>query len=110
MACDTTYGFIVADDVTAESNDINQFKPMVQEIQSELEIKPITTIADTGYCNYDDIQEIEASGINCFVPPQKEQTKNPEITFTYQKDHDRYICSEGKYLKLKSKNKTPETN
>jgi Transposase and inactivated derivatives len=105
IACDTKYGFIVADDVTVESNDINQLKPMVNEIQSELEISPITTIADTGYCNYDDIEEIEARGGNCFVPPQKEQIKNSDITFTYQEDNDRYICSEGKYLILKRKNK-----
>lgn len=105
MGCDTQHGFIVAEDVTIESNDINQLQPMVAEIEHELSMSPGTVIADTGYCNYDDIQEIEAKGTQCFVPPQKEQKKTPSITFTYDKDNDRYICSEGKYLELEHKNK-----
>lgn len=105
IACDTKHGFIVAEEVSSESNDINQLKPMIEEIKSELEITPVSAIADVGYCNLEDIQEIESGGVNCYVPPQKEQIKNPEITFTYQREHDRYICSEGKYLNLKSKNK-----
>jgi len=105
MACDTKHGFIVAEDVTSESNDINQLKLMLEEVQNELGINPETAIADTGYCNLEDIQKIEANGVNCYVPPQKEQIKNPEITFTYQQDNDRYICSEGKYLTLENKNK-----
>lgn len=105
IACDTKHGFIVAEDVTSESNDINQLKPMIEEVQNELGINPETAIADTGYCNLEDIQKIEANGVNCYVPPQKEQIKNPAIRFTYQQDNDRYICSEGKYLTLANKNK-----
>ena len=105
LACDTEYGFIVAEDVSSESNDINQLKPMVEEIYNEIEQRPIIAIADTGYSNYEDIQEIETSGTNCYVPPQKEQIKDPDITFRYDRDNDRYICSEGKNLILKRKNK-----
>jgi len=52
IACDTQHGFIVAEDVKSECNDLNQLKPMVEEIYSELEQRPIIAIADTGYSNY----------------------------------------------------------
>jgi transposase len=105
IACDTKHGFIVGEQVSSESNDINQLKPMIEQVQNELGIKPETVIADTGYCNLEDIQKIESNGVSCYVPPQKEQIRNPDITFTYQQDHDRYICSEGKYLTLAHRNK-----
>jgi transposase len=105
MACDIKHGFIVAEDVSIESNDINQLKPMIEEIESELGMIPENALLDTGYCKLDDIQAIEAKGVNCFVTHQKEQINNPEITFIYQKETDSYICSQGQYLKLRHKNK-----
>ncbi len=105
LACDTKYGFIVAEDVTAESNDINQLEPMVDEIKNELGLQPITIVADTGYSNYEDIQKIEETGIECYIPPQKLPSEKSGITFSYEKANNRYKCSQGKYLKLKAKNK-----
>lgn len=105
MACDTKHGFIVAEEVTSESNDINQIKPMVEEICKEIEQRPLTALADTGYSNLDDIQSIESQGTDCYIPLQKEQIRNPDITFKYDKINDKYTCSEGKDLILKSKNK-----
>lgn len=105
IASDTERGFIVGEDVTAEANDINQLKPLVEEIERELETKLETVVADKGYSNHDEIQEIESGGTDCYVPPNKEQVRSQGITFTYDEENDKYICSEGKELRLKSRNK-----
>lgn len=105
IASDTTNGFVMYDGVTTEANDINQAKPAVEIIKNELGQQPQTLLADSGYCNFDDIQNIENSGTECFVSSPKPQNKFPDITFKYDIETDVYICSENKTLTLKHKNK-----
>jgi transposase len=103
---DSKHKFIVDESVTNEANDINQLEVAVESMVKELDLVPEIMTADTGYCNSDQIQKIEETyGITCFVPHPTEQGKNSEITFTYDEENDRYICSEGQTLTLRHKNK-----
>jgi len=104
IATDTENKFILNESVSDEANDKNQLKPALEALEQELSIKVETAIADSGYCNFDVIQEIEEN-THCFIPPPREQNKTPNITFTYNEENDCYTCSQGQLLTLKSRHK-----
>lgn len=106
IATETENKFIVNESITDEANDKNQLKPAVESVEEELSTVVGTVIVDSGYCNYDVIQEIELNkDRHCFVTTPKVQNRTPEITFTYDKGNDCYRCSQGQLLTLKHRNK-----
>ena len=65
---------------------------------------PKELLADAGYYTSDDIERVEAEhGIACYVPPPPQPLE--AVSFVYDDVNDRYVCSEGKPLPLKVKNK-----
>lgn len=91
--------------VTNEANDISQLKPLIENTIKETGLTPEIVLADGGYCNFDQIIEVENTGCNCIIPIPKSAKKIKDqknnISFTYQKDSDRYLCSNGGFLNYK---------
>jgi transposase len=106
ISTDNKHHFIVFESVTSQANDINQLKPALDEIREELEMNVEQIIADTGYCNLDEIETIEnSSKTKCAVFHPKEQNQSPKIRFEYNIENDYYLCSQGEKLTLQRKNK-----
>ena len=106
LTADTDYHLILSDYVCDASNDVNQLLPAQKALAEDLDIVPEVHTADAGFCNLDDINLIEANDkTECYTPVPRGAGKDSEITFKYDKVNDCYICSQGKILKLKCKNK-----
>ena len=115
IASDDKNKLIIAEDVTNESNDLNQTSPMVEklkEIKNELGIEGKSeVIEDAGYFNEQEIVRFkEDEEIELYIPDKKEVNKSRKSEdkipqkeydadkFKYEKENDVYICPEGKKL------------
>jgi transposase len=67
---------IVAAQVVADTNDRRQLQPTVEAIPRELGT-PALVLADTGYDNGAQIEQLEKRGIGVYCPPQKVGTRVP---------------------------------
>jgi|WetSurMetagenome_2_1015567.scaffolds.fasta_scaffold136370_1 transposase len=109
IAVDAAAGFIAASEVITDATDIYALPIMAKAVEGELHQHPAEYIADRGYYNPDLLEQVEHDhGVRCYVGV-KESAKHPassdRITFTYDKEHDYYWCSEGKPLPLLSRKK-----
>jgi hypothetical protein len=113
---------IIANDVTNDSNDLNQMSPMIEkvkEIKKDLNIEEIETdaIMDAGYFNEMEIvKNNNEDSINIIVPDKKEVNKEKkkkdnvpasgfEIdNFRYDSNKGVYVCPRKKELKKTHKN------
>lgn len=101
---DLKHRMIADTKVVTDANDLNQLEPMVDSMEEEFGEKPSEVLADKGYYNPNSIEEVESDGtVECYVAIPKEKKEVAE--FEYNKEKDEYICSEGKPLVLKQKNK-----
>jgi len=101
---DSKYKMIADTEVTDDANDLNQLEAMVNSLEEELGKKPEEVLADKGYYNPKAIEKVELDeDVKCYVAIPKEKEEVAE--FEYDKEKDEYICSEGKQLVLKQKNK-----
>ncbi len=66
--------------------------------ENNLEIEEV--LADAGYSSGEALQALEDNNIEGYIP-NFGQYKNSREGFTYDKENDRYICSQGKYLVFK---------
>jgi hypothetical protein len=73
-------------------NTINNLK------EEGLQIEEV--LADAGYSSGEALQALEDNNIGGYIP-NFGQYKNSREGFTYDKENDRYICSQGKYLVFK---------
>lgn len=81
--------------------DRKEMQPMAEKIEEEYNETPKIMVGDKGYYNSDMIQEIEKNtNIECITPISKSTRNKGKIEFTYDKEKDIYLCSEGKELKL----------
>ena len=108
VGVDTKGHYIMADRVTNDSNDMQQLRECVKSVEEQTGIKPKEVSADKGYSNTTQILEIEKDGqTQCYVPligTKREELEKGGISFNYDKETDTYICSQGKQLKLFTKN------
>lgn len=111
MTSDTENHLIVGSEVSQAGNDLNQLLPAQKRLEWGLGMTPSVHIADSGYCNLDVIEAIEAQGqTECYTPVPVDQAKRGIVTFRYDREYDKYICSQGKDLLLKSKNKPTKSS
>jgi len=104
FATDSKHKMIADTEVVTEENDLNQLESMVESLEEELGERSSEVIADKGYYNPTKIEELESDGeVECFVSIPK--GKKGVVEFEYNEGKDEYICSEGKQLVLKQKNK-----
>jgi len=109
VAVDTKNKMIALAEVTNKQVDQAQLKPSVDCLKEQLAIKPKHLIADKGFYNVVQIQEIEKDGqTTCYVPPEKSSTKESDklfnINFTFDPQKEEYTCSQGKSLVLTGRN------
>jgi transposase len=74
-------------------------KNTIENLQeSHLQIEEV--LADAGYSSGEALQALEDNNIEGYIP-NFGQYKNSREGFIYDKQNDRYICSQGKYLEFK---------
>lgn len=104
VVCDK-HKMIMSLEATTSSNDRNNLKLMVDQIEKEYGETPNIARADSDYFNIVDIQKLEKQGVKCYVnvpknaiqKQGKDEHGNP-ITFTYNEEVDEYVCSLDKPL------------
>jgi len=101
---------IVLSEISTAPNDINLLKKNTDKLQKQLGIESEEIEADKGYANTSDIKKLEEnSDTECFIPLPKNKSikkdKENGIEFTYDKENDKFKCSQGESLELKQKNK-----
>jgi transposase len=106
---DEKHGLIVNTDVVNESNDINQFAVQIEQANEVLGRKCQVSCGDSGYANTTELEKIDTQDIKVIVPSQrqslhKEEKPFSKSQFTYDKEHNRYICPEGQVLKYRGIN------
>jgi transposase len=81
-ATDIDSGVIVAVKVTEQASDNGLLLPMVEQATATLGTPPQQVLADAGYSDADDVEQLEAAHIEVLMPPknerkEKEQGKDP---------------------------------
>lgn len=91
--------------VTTTSNDRNNLKPMMEQVEQQYDQRPEVCRSDADYFNIKDIQALEQRGIDCYCNiPKAAQTKKGKdkngqpIEFSYDPRQDQYRCSKGGVL------------
>lgn len=104
VAVENTHHFIVYEEIINEQNDINHLPIMAQEVMESLSIDLEEILADSGYCNLDEVEKLVSQGIECYTPKQSQPIQGG-IELTYSAGEDCYYCEAGKRLVKKRKNK-----
>ena len=108
---DEKHGLIVHAEAISQNNDTNQLHDQITKATEVLGKKPENVCADSGYASTQDLKEID-NNIKVVVPSQKQAQKENDRhvvkefdkeQFVYDKQHNEYICPEGKSLKYKGK-------
>ena len=67
VAVDADSQLIVAQEVGQSASDARQLEPMVEQTQKNTGLLPGQLSADSGYLCKEDIEKVEAKGVECFV-------------------------------------------
>lgn len=111
IATDSEHKMIADAIVSTNPNDLRELGSLMKSMKENLKIEPEEGLADKGYYNPKDIKELEEHGKTAFyIPAPKSSRDKDEINFSYDEDKDEYICSEGKQLILKQRNKELKGN
>lgn len=106
-AVDDGTGLIVHHDVTDESTDNRQLEPIAKAAQAELETASLTVLADAGYSNGEQLNELEAIGMEAVVPVNRAINNQGEVyqkrDFTYDAERNCFICPAGEVLHYQTK-------
>lgn len=90
--------------VTNDTNDISQLESLIEDTIQETNVAPETVLADCGYCNFDQIIEVEKKGCNCIIPIPRSAKKIKDeingISFIYRQENDSYLCPNDKSLEF----------
>lgn len=96
-------GFVIANDVTQDANDVRQLEPQVKETENNLKGIPEGTAwsFDGGYSEGENIKFLLEKGIDGYIPDSRENRKAGEYDkrhFSYEEQGDKYLCPEGGIL------------
>lgn len=100
IVVDDKHGLIVNSDVVSENNDLDQFASQIDQANEVLGKKCEIGCSDAGYSDADELERIDAQGIQVIVPSSR-QASNKEVgafdksRFDYIADEDCYLCPEG---------------
>jgi transposase len=101
-AVDTESHFITAVNVTNNQNDKGLFAPMIGASEQTTGQHVEEAIADAGYYKINELEELEKQGTECYVAisrtPSQVKDETQKLVFTYNKQQDKYYCSQGKAL------------
>jgi len=102
-AVDSKNSLVVASDVVSDINDSNQLFNMVSNASQNLNTVPLSSIADMGYFNAEQIASCENLNTNVFVkrPKSKNSSNNSNFSidkFKFIPERNLYICPAGNEL------------
>lgn len=87
---------------TGDVNDTHALAPMAIETKKLLGKESLNVLADKGYHTGEQLEACEQNGIITYVSPKAPSTKDiglyPISNFTYNQEHDHYICPQGEIL------------
>ena len=79
VAVDGDHQLVVATKLGANASDQGEMPALLDEVHSRFEARPHTVLADAGYCNERDLQELEARGIDGYVALGREGKKTTVV-------------------------------
>lgn len=97
---------IVAQDVCTDETDHAQLVPMLETVTGTAGRAADHTVADTGYCAGQPLEEAEKKGFSAIVRMQEEASTKGEFSksnFSYDRIRDGYVCPRGEFLPLQTK-------
>jgi len=104
IAVENNNHFIIYEEIIQDQNDINHLAVMESGIKEELSIEVDEILADSGYCNLDEVEKLMQRGIACYTPKQSQPIQGG-IELTYNKSEDCYYCQAGNRLVKRRSNK-----
>ena len=75
VAVDGEHQLIVATELGSNASDQGAMVGWLDEIKETFDAQPKTVLAEAGYCNEQDMSELEARGIDGYVVPGREGKK-----------------------------------
>ena len=109
IVVDDKHKLIVAEEVTQDGNDVHQLAPMLAKAQDILQAENLTGLADSGYYEGNQLKTCEDQHISVYVAiPDKSKAvaakgRLTREQFSYDPEHDRYNCPQGKLLTARGK-------
>ncbi len=94
--------------------DVMENAPMLPLLRRAIfrwRVRPKRVIADTTYGTAENIRQLEESGTRAYVPLPDWDRRTPSYgasLFTYDAEHDRYLCPEGKVLRRRTASHSEE--
>jgi len=82
IAVDSESQVIVAAEVTQETNDKKQLRPMIAQIEKDLDQKPEKVSADTGYFSEANVNDEAVKGIDLHIATERDKHSDPVETAT----------------------------
>ena len=102
IAVDDKEQVIVAADLVADENDVNQVDPMIQLIWATMGYKPTILLSDAGYFSYDNLELLNQIGTDAYIPDNffkvEERGKSKyfrKSMFRFDEENDCYYCPAG---------------
>ena len=106
VAVDNDSHCIISNKITTEANDINQLLDVVDKVSKTTDHLPEEVLADSGYSNFDQMQELEKRGLeengkktDLYIPILKMASETNdelnELSFVFNKEENSCICPNG---------------
>ena len=103
IAVDQESGVIVAQDVTGDQKDNEQFGPLAEQTLDNTGFKPQATVSDRGYQSGENLRAADGLELNAFIaqqsPPESERFGQDD--FDYDAAADEFTCPAGKRLSFR---------
>lgn len=102
-AVDAKHKLIAAADVTSEVTDHHQLAPMAQQARENLSLATLEVVADSGYCDNDEVRQCIEANITPYVPKPDTSANTKaglfgKSAFIYDAAKDEYHCPGGAVL------------
>ena len=108
IAVDDKEQVIVATDISQNTTDHHEFRPMLEQVEQNLGALPKKSSADSGYSSYENLEYAQQKGLETYMPDnflevldKKEESEKRyhKSNFRYDQIGDVYICPEGRNLR-----------
>jgi transposase len=105
---DEDFQVIVAADVTNDPNDKEQLLPIIEQTEQNTDADIDILTADCGYSTGNNLQKLESSDINAYIPDDTYQSRSrgkpvsafDKDNFIYDHNTDVFTCPEGKVVRF----------
>ena len=105
IVVDSLFKLVASAQVKQTANDLQEMIPALEHLEESLGLVPGTMVADNGYENVADLQELEAKGkteVLVMGKDEKDGAKGfKKSNFTYDEAQDCYYCPLGNKLSLR---------